>query len=164
MIFRGEHHQTIGIEIEIARRNRFRRPLPLLRKFANALLANTGSVLQFRRDASKQFVRNRNARTPAWPLVTANPAELTVIPATTKRAKLGVQPLAFRKRMIASDKTPTPAIKHAPGSGTTETASICVLPLNTSIRRKLALSKSTLFPLPSRAHDKSKPAPPADPP
>src|SRR5580765_8520250 len=156
MVFCGEHHQAVGIEIEIARRNWILRLSPLLRKFADALSANAGSVFQFRRDSCKQRLRYRNARTPAWPFMTGNTAKLTVILATAQRAKLGFHFFAFRRRTIASDRTPMAAIIDAPGSGTTETASICVLPLSTSIRRKLALCRSTGLPFSSRAHDKSK--------
>jgi hypothetical protein len=106
--------------------------------------------------------------------MTANSTELTVILATAKRAKCRLEGLpaqfvahlvAFRRHPNFSQSMPPIApIIHAPGSGTIEIASICVRPLNTSIRRKLALCRSTGLPSPSRAQDKSKPAPPAEPP
>lgn len=175
MVFLGEYHQSMLIEIKVAGRNYFRRALSTLFPIlADALSANAGSVIQFRRYPYKQFFWNRNACAPARTLMTVNPAELTVIRTTAKRAKLRLQchPTKFLAHLLPFRRPPnfsqtTPPIMpiiHAPGSGTTETASICVLPLSTSIRRKLALCRSTLFPLPSRAHDKSKPVPPAEPP
>jgi hypothetical protein len=89
MVFCRKDHEAVFIAIEIADRNCFRRPLStLLGKFPNALSADTGSVFQFRRDTCKQFLRNRNAYAPARSFMTGNPAELTIIRATAKRAKL----------------------------------------------------------------------------
>jgi len=175
MVFRSEHHQPVFIEIKVADRHRSKSQLlTWLQKFGNALSADAGSVFQFRRDPCQQFLWNTNACAPAWPLMTANPAQLTVILAAAKRAKCRLEgrPAKFLAHLFAFLRHPNfshsilprAPIIHAPGSGTIEIASICVRPLNTSIRRKLALCKSTELPSPSRAQDKSKPAPPADPP
>src|ERR1700739_1789771 len=81
-----------------------------------------------------------------------------------KRGETQASCLPSRRNIVPkATAPPAPASANEPGSGTAEIASICVRPLRTSIRRKLALCTSTLLPALSRAHDKSKPAPPAEP-
>lgn len=156
MIFCGEHHQPVLIEIKVARRNRFERALSTYPKLDDAALANACAVFQFRRDPCSQSLWNGNTFTPARSFVRARATMLTFIWTSTKRAKLRLEchPANFvfhlfpfrRPTNFSRTRAPIAPSIHAPGSGTAETASICVLPLSTSIRTKLALCKSTLFP------------------
>src|SRR3954468_2280697 len=92
MVFCGEHHHSICIEIKIALRDCFRRALSTLSpELCNALSAETRSVSQFRREPRKQLLRNRKACAPARTLVNARAAKLATIPLVAKRAQFWIK-------------------------------------------------------------------------